>query len=56
MQMNANDSSPLYLLNDNYLGNVDHAKTTNSSNKMKLADSTKNKQHTTRMYRHIHYE
>lgn len=23
MQMSANDSSPLYLLNDNYLGNVD---------------------------------
>lgn len=22
MQMSANDSSPLYLLNDNYLGNV----------------------------------
>lgn len=23
MQMSANDSSPLYLLNDNYLGNVE---------------------------------
>lgn len=29
MRMIANDSSPLYLLNDNYLGNVDHA--TNST-------------------------